>query len=181
MRSHRLSLAQPRGRQAVAVGFALGTWLLAIGLQAQSPTSTPSSSGAPARLSADDDPDNAIFVASCAECHDPAEIVHSGRRSAKEWVSVVDDMVRRGARATAAELTVVKAYLFRHHGRVNVNKASRDDLALVLDITPVQAAALVEYRTANGEFTSVADIERAAVVDSAMLRARRDRIAFSGE
>lgn len=200
-RSVRRSSVFPVGALAVS----LAAWLSAVGVAAQAAARTPTapaspvrpseaarpaSSGSPGRrpppataevkLGADQDPDKTRFVAVCEECHGTLMVTYSGRRSAVEWAGVVDEMIARGAPGTDADAQVVTAYLFRHYGRVNVNKASQEDLVVVLDISPAQAKALGDYRAANGEFKSVLDLERAGVVDAATLQDRKDRIAFSG-
>ena len=61
-------------------------------------------------------------------------------------------MVARGAEGTDDELMTVVDYLTREHGRVNVNLGGPDDIALVLGLTPAEAAAIVDYRRDHGTF-----------------------------
>jgi cytochrome c5 len=136
---------------------------------------------AAARPGPDEDPDKETFVAVCESCHGTMLVTLSGRRSQREWAQLVDDMVARGAPATDADAKVVADYLFRHYGRVNVNKATQDVLALVLDLNATQAKALCDYRTANGEFKSIADLEKTGALDAQAIQDRKDRIAFSGD
>src|SRR5215210_2329403 len=81
------------------------------------------------------------FERLCGSCHEP-ERSTSSRRTRDQWLQTVNQMVARGAQGTDEELLAVVEYLAREHGRVNVNLASAADIALVLGLTPAQAAAI---------------------------------------
>jgi len=70
-------------------------------------------------------------------------------------------------------------YLTRHFGRVNVNRASPEDLEAALDLPPTTAAAIVAYRTQNGQFHSLGDLERVPGLDLQQIQERRARIIFT--
>jgi cytochrome c-type biogenesis protein CcmH/NrfF len=61
--------------------------------------------------------DGATLVqARCSRCH-PLSRVESARHTAAEWKTTVDKMVRRGARLTPEEETIVVDYLASNFGK----------------------------------------------------------------
>jgi competence ComEA-like helix-hairpin-helix protein len=74
-------------------------------------------------------------------------------------------------------MTVVD-YLTREHGRVNVNLAGPEEMALVLGLTPAEAAAIVRYRRDRGTFENAEAVARVPGVDARKILARRDAIVF---
>ena len=58
----------------------------------------------------------------------------------------------RGAVITDEDWDVIQTYLVKHYGRVNVNRATADDLVEVLGVTPETAAAIVNTGRSTGEF-----------------------------
>ena len=58
----------------------------------------------------------------------------------------------RGAIISDEDWDVVLNFLVKHHGRVNVNRATADDLIEVLGVTPEVAENIVKYRKEHGNF-----------------------------
>jgi outer membrane protein assembly factor BamB len=123
------------------------------------------------------EPSKANFERLCGTCHEP-ERGMSSRRTREMWLQTVNQMVARGAQGTDDELMAVVEYLTREHGRVNVNLASAADIALVLGLTPAEAAAIVEHRRQRGTFDDAAAVERVAGIDARKIAARRDAMVF---
>jgi outer membrane protein assembly factor BamB len=123
------------------------------------------------------EPSKANFERHCGTCHEP-ERGTSSRRTRDQWLQTVNQMVARGAQGTDDDLMAVVDYLTREHGRVNVNLASAKDIALVLGLTPAEAAAIVEHRRQHGTFDDGAAVERVTGVDGPTLAARRDAMVF---
>jgi len=119
----------------------------------------------------------ADFERLCGTCHEP-ERSTSIRRTRDQWLQTVNSMVARGAQGTDAELISVVEYLTREHGRVNVNLASAEDIALVLGLAPAEAAAIVQYRRERGTFEDAAGVARVPGVDAKKLSARSDAMVF---
>jgi cytochrome c5 len=59
--------------------------------------------------------EKALMERTCAGCHS-IDVVTSQRMSAKEWNSVVQTMVGRGAQATDAEVKSIVDYLAKTYG-----------------------------------------------------------------
>lgn len=103
----------------------------------------------------------------CTQCHGLQRIVES-HNSKAVWQDTVEAMYDRGADLDDAEIPIVVNYLSDNFPRaVNVNHAAAGELVSVLGITPVQAAAIVDYRTQNGPFTTLADLEKVPGLEAA--------------
>jgi competence ComEA-like helix-hairpin-helix protein len=113
----------------------------------------------------------------CILCH-PFENIIKTRRTPREWTEQVVAMSQRGAPGTEADFTLVNKYLTRYYGIVRVNTASAEDLTAVLGLPPKVAAAVVEYRTANGRFTDLASLLKVAGIDKAKLEEQPEAIRF---
>ncbi len=62
-------------------------------------------------------------------------------------------------------------------GSININTADAEALADSLDgVGPVRAQAIVEYREANGEFSSVDELLEVSGIGAATLESLRDRV-----
>lgn len=113
----------------------------------------------------------------CVSCH-PFENITKTRRNVREWADQVTAMSQRGAPGTPADFTTIKKYLVRYYGIVRVNSATAEELSAVLGLPMKVAAAVVEYRTANGKFTDLAALEKVAGVDKAKLEEQPEAIRF---
>ena len=113
----------------------------------------------------------------CILCH-PFENITKTRRSVRDWSDQVTTMSQRGAPGTEPDFALVKKYLTRYYGIVRVNSASAEELSAVLGLPPRVAAAVVEYRTANGKFADIAALEKVPGVDKAKLEEQPEAIRF---
>jgi len=104
-----------------------------------------------------------------------------GQRNSKgRWSAIVDDMIARGAEATDPEIEKILDYLARNFGpKVNVNKATADQLAGTLEVPKAAASAIVEYREKNGSFKSFEDLRKVSEIDWNSIESRKDRLEFS--
>ena len=114
----------------------------------------------------------------CILCH-PFENIIKTRRTARDWSDQVTTMSQRGAPGTDPEFTLIKKYLTRYYGIVRVNTASAEELSAVLGLPAKVAAAVVEYRTANGKFADIAALEKVAGVDKAKLEEQPEALRFN--
>ena len=114
----------------------------------------------------------------CGSCHDTDYILSHGRTTRQNWYSLVDDMTSRGTAATEAQIQSIKDYLVKNFAQVNVNKAPSAEIASILDITPAQADAIVNYKTDHGVFKSVSDLKKVPGLESVELDSKKDRIAY---
>lgn len=124
-------------------------------------------------------PGKAVVERMCTPCHGLENVVRA-RMTKDRWGSVVDDMVSRGATGSDDEIDQVIAYLGTNFGlkRINVNKASPEDLASVLGIPPADAAAIVAYRNEKGSFKELRDLAKVPGIDAKKVEAAKDRLEF---
>jgi competence ComEA-like helix-hairpin-helix protein len=113
----------------------------------------------------------------CVMCH-PFENIVKTRRTVREWSDQVTVMSQRGAPGTEPDFSLIKKYLIRYYGIVRVNAASAEELSAVLGLPPKVAAAVVDYRTANGKFADIAALEKVTGVDKAKLEEQPEAIRF---
>ena len=113
------------------------------------------------------------FTKVCIRCHASDKVVH-GRRYPSQWEQVLEQMVARGAVGTDEELDIVYDYLVTAYGRVEINKATADEIAKVLHLAPDAAAAIVKQRPI-ADFDALTAVPGLPVEE---LKQRRDAIVF---
>jgi competence ComEA-like helix-hairpin-helix protein len=90
----------------------------------------------------------------------------------------------RGAQATRAELDLIADYLFENFPKtedatkVNVNKATAQEIAAGLALTSEEADAVVKYRERHGNFRAWGDLLIIYGVDGKKIAAAKDKISF---
>jgi competence protein ComEA len=139
-----------------------------------------------AALQAADLPDGSgkeILLRACTGCH-KAEEFSAYRHTKQEYQSIVYRMGERGARATTTELDTVAAYLFQNFpkveeaGKINVNKASAQEIETGLRLTDKEAEAIVKYRESHGDYRVWRDLLIIYGVDGRKIEAAKDRMSF---
>jgi competence ComEA-like helix-hairpin-helix protein len=114
----------------------------------------------------------------CTVCHTPDRIMRQSL-TADQWRSEVRTMVENGASLNPDEWEPVVAYLTKNFGpRVDVNKASAQEMETGLQLSPQEAEAILAYRIANGAFKDLKDLQKVPGVDAKKLAAKENRIAF---
>jgi competence protein ComEA len=119
-------------------------------------------------------------IAFCADCHG-VEVIASQPRTRSHWRSLITDMALCGGRATGEDIEIIIDYAFTHFGIINVNVADERDLRHALQLTPAEAAALIDYRRKNGKFRKLEDMRRVKGLDFAKVAERKARVVFSGD
>jgi competence ComEA-like helix-hairpin-helix protein len=119
----------------------------------------------------------ATFARVCSLCHDGARIL-SIRRSKSQWTEVIEKMMERGAQVSDDDFTDVMDYLLRHYGRINVNKAEAEDLAIVAGLSKKDADAIVRHRDAQGDFPDFDALAKVPEIDIEKLNQAREAITF---
>ena len=118
------------------------------------------------------------FTRNCVKCH-PVDRIAGSRRTRTQWEEVMTTMTTaRGAVIADEDWDIIQTYLVKHYGRVNVNRATADDLAEVLGVTPEIANAIVAYRKQNGEFVDYDAFAKVPGLDLEKLEKLRDAISF---
>lgn len=146
-----------------------------------------------------------IVQRACGTCHS-LHVVTAERGSATHWTQVVNQMVGRGAALSDPEIDTIIKYLSSHFGpvvpettsvtrsassgrstpsasgsttgRVNMNKASAEELQSSLGLNQKEAEAVVEYRKKNGQFKTWQDVAEVPEVSPNQIEALQDRLAF---
>jgi competence protein ComEA len=113
----------------------------------------------------------------CFKCHGPENVLKK-RHTKAQWDKIIDTMTENGAKGTDAEFEEVLNYLARYFAQINVNKASAAEIQDIVDLAPDEAAAIVKYREANGEFKSIEEIGKVPGLDAKKIFDRKDRILF---
>lgn len=118
------------------------------------------------------------FTRNCVKCH-PVDRIAGSRRSRTQWEEVMTTMqTARGAVIPDEDWDVIQSYLVKHYGRVNVNRATTDDLVEVLGITPQSADAIVKYRKEHGNFVDYDAFAKVPGLDLEKMEKLRDAISF---
>jgi competence ComEA-like helix-hairpin-helix protein len=137
-------------------------------------------------LRADDLPDGKgkeLILRACVGCHKAGEIAVY-RFTRDEYHAIVYRMSDRGAQATPAELEVIADYLFEHFPKIedatkiNVNKATAQEIVTGLGLTSDEADAVVKYRERHGDFHAWGDLLIIYGVDGKKIAAAKDKISF---
>ena len=113
----------------------------------------------------------------CVACH-PFENIIKTRRTVPEWNEQVTQMAMRGAPGTETDFALVKKYMARYYGVVNVNSAPAEELSAVLGLSSKTAAAVVEYRKTHGKFTDLPSLTKVEGVDKAKLEENAEALRF---
>jgi len=117
----------------------------------------------------------------CSSCHGP-EIVLGKRLTRDGWSQIVMNMVQRGAQGTDDEFADVVDYLTKtvsvEAAKINVNKATAKELQTGLDVSDKDADAILQYRTANGDFKSIDDLKKVPGLDAAKIDAKKAKLTF---
>ena len=119
-------------------------------------------------------------IAVCSECHGVG-VIPLQTRSRSDWRSLITDMALCGGIATREDIEVIIDYAFTHFGIINVNSADERDLRHALQLTPAEAAAVIDYRGKNGKFRRLEDMRRVKGLDFAKVEERKARVVFSGD
>jgi competence protein ComEA len=118
----------------------------------------------------------------CGTCHEAAKAT-SVKLTREGWVETVDRMKAFGAEGTAEEFAAILDYLSTHFkGEVvralDMNTAEAIDLESVLQLLRRESAAVLQYRSTLGSFSSLDDLKGLDPAIFKKIEAKKDRIAF---
>ena len=117
-----------------------------------------------------------VTRACASQCHGYENL--ETRRTVAEWNGTVEDMVARGAMASATDLAIVKQYMKRYYGVVAVNTASAEELSAVLGLSPKDAKAIVDYRAAHGKFADADALLKVPGIDKTKIDEQPQALRF---
>jgi competence protein ComEA len=123
-----------------------------------------------------DGPGKDALLKICQDCHD-LDVVTADNMTREGWKKMVAKMGERGAEGTDEQFAAVVEYLTKYFGRINVNKASAEEIAAGLKFSTKEAAAIVDYRGKNGVYKDWRDLKKVEGLDAAKVDAQKDHIA----
>lgn len=113
----------------------------------------------------------------CQDCHELDQVIID-RQTKESWKKTVIKMIDRGAEGTDEQFELIVNYLAKNFGRVNVNKATAEEIGAELQLSPSESASVVAYRQKNGDFKEWKDLKKVDGLDPAKIEAKKDHIAL---
>ena len=123
-----------------------------------------------------DGPGKDTLLQVCQDCHE-LDVITADNMTREGWKKMVAKMGERGAEATDEQFAAIVEYLTKYFGRINVNKASAEEIAAGLKFSPKEAAAIVDYRGKNGVYKDWKDLKKVEGLDAAKVDAQKNHIA----
>lgn len=126
-----------------------------------------------------DGPGKDTFESVCSVCHSPVAVVGQHKTRA-EWQAKVNEMLQAQTDVSTSDRTTIVEYLAKNFPpeKINVNKAAAAELESALGISGKDAAAIVEYRAANGNYKTADDLKKVPGIDTTKIEAGRQLIEF---
>jgi competence protein ComEA len=129
-----------------------------------------------------DGPGKQTTINVCGTCHG-VERVAALHQSRRDWENTISKMVSMGANASDDELTAVLDYLSKNFPPaplrpVDINTATAVELESSLLLLKSEAAAVIRYRSENGNFKSLDDLRNVPGLDFHKIEPKKDRIVF---
>lgn len=139
----------------------------------------------PAQLSAQtlpDGPGKQEVIKLCSSCHELGRSV-SLRQDRDAWNGTLRKMIAMGTKGTDQEFDAALDYLAKTYPAgeippVIVNKATAIEFESRLSLRRSQAAAIVAYRTRNGQFKSLKDLLKVPGIDTQKVLDKKDLLVF---
>jgi competence protein ComEA len=128
-----------------------------------------------------DGPGKQTVIRVCGKCHSPTNVIANGQ-SQQGWEDTISKMAGFGASASDEEYTAILDYLVKNFpqvtSKVNMNQATKDDIEKQLGFSDKEADAIIAYRTKNGNFKSVEDLQKVPQINAMDVAARKNRMTF---
>jgi competence protein ComEA len=117
----------------------------------------------------------------CGKCHSPTNVIANGQNQ-QGWEDTITKMAGLGASASDEEYTQILDYLVKNFpqvtSKVNMNQATKEDIEKQLGFSAKDADAIVAYRTKNGNFKTIEDVEKVPQINAMDVAARKNRMTF---
>ena len=128
-----------------------------------------------------DGPGKQTVIRVCGKCHSPTNVIANGQ-SEQGWEDTITKMAGLGASASDEDYSAILDYLVKNFpqvtSKVNMNQATKEDIEKQLGFSPKEAEAIVAYRTKNGNFKSIEDIQKVPQINAMDVAARKNRMTF---
>lgn len=133
-----------------------------------------------------DGPGKQFILTQCTACHLPDQFTKY-HHTPVEWQAIITRMGTRVASATKQDLDQVLQYFVTNYpkieapddpNKVNMNKASAQEIATRLDLTEAEAEAIVDYRETHGDFKEWKDMLIIYGVNGKKIRDRQEKMGF---
>ena len=66
-------------------------------------------------------------------------------------------------------------------GKININTATAEQLAMLPGVSPKKAQGLIDYRTQNGNFKNIEDLQKVPGIKQKKVDKVKDYLIFEGE
>jgi competence protein ComEA len=167
----RVFMLSPVGRVFCIPVLMLAAAVATGALQEPQPM-VPSGEGMP------DGPGKDVTVKGCGTCHETRRAA-SVRLTREGWAAVIDGMMKRGAKVSDDEFSIILDYLSTHYlgeapQPLNVNTAAQIDLESAGGLLRREAAAVIQYREKHGRFKTLDDLKKVPGLDFKKIDSRRD-------
>ncbi len=118
----------------------------------------------------------------CGTCHEAAKAT-SVKLTREGWIETLDRMKAFGADGTTNEFAAILDYLSTHFKgdvvqALDMNTAEAIDLESVLQLLRRESAAVLQFRSKRGPFSSLDDLKGLDPAIFRKIEAKKDRIAF---
>ena len=113
-----------------------------------------------------DGPGKEIVEDTCTDCH-TLERIKSQHMTEEGWNNTIHEMIENGAAINSDDIKVIVDYLTKNFGpdkKINVNTAGASEIASVLQLASADANTIVQYRTRNGPFKNLTELEKVSGV-----------------
>jgi competence protein ComEA len=126
-------------------------------------------------------PGKQSLVKVCSKCHSPTNVIANGQ-SREGWEDTITKMAGLGAAGSDEEFTEILDYLVKNFpqvtSKINMNKATAAEIEKQLGFSTKQAEDIVAYRTKNGNFKSLEDLQKVPQMNAMEISARKNRMTF---
>jgi competence protein ComEA len=127
-----------------------------------------------------DGPGKDTFTSVCSLCHAPT--TPFGKQwTRQQWELKVTEMLQEEPDVTREERVAIVDYLaanFKPGGKIYINWAAANDLESALEISRVEAEAIVRYRKTQGDFKSIDDLKKVPDFNIGKIEGKKDRVVF---
>lgn len=119
----------------------------------------------------------------CLQCHQESQLLNQ-RKTEADWKATVARMAQKGVSAPTEQFDAIAAYMAKYFPKLedatklNMNKATADQIVAVIGLTPAEAQALVAYREKHGDYREWGEMLVVYGVDGRKLEAAKDKMSF---